>query len=134
MRLTVGGVLVYAGIVVLLVVQTVRLIQMDQLWADGIAFTPVCLVAVVAATALMFLVGAVARQPLIDGDGPWFSTLGWAVVIGLTGVGMAITALASYGNEAGVWVTGPAVFVPFWVRKLEESYREGVEEGLRERS
>jgi hypothetical protein len=134
MRLTWGGVLVYAGIAVVLVVQTVRLILMDRLWGDGIAFAPVCLVAVVAATALLFLVAVVIRQPLIEGDGPWFITMGWAVVIALTVVGLAITTMASLDQYAGLWVTGAAVFVPFWVRKLEESYLEGVEEGRRERS
>jgi cbb3-type cytochrome oxidase subunit 1 len=134
MRLTWGGVLVYAGIAVVLLVQTVRLILMDRLWADGIAFAPVCLVAVVAATALLFLVAVVTRQPLIEGDGPWFITMGWAVVIVLTVLGLVISTMSSLDQDAGLWVTGPAVFVPFWVRKLEESYREGVEEGRRERS
>ena len=134
MRLKWGGVLVYAGIAVGLAVQTVRLVLMDRLWADGIAFAPACLVAVVAATALLFGVAAVTRQPLIDGDGPWFSTIGWLVVAVLTIVGLAITTMASLDQYAGLWVTGAAVFVPHWVRKLEESYRDGVEEGRRERS
>ncbi len=46
MRLTWGGVLVYAGMTMVLVVQTVRLILIDQLWADGIAVTSVFLVGV----------------------------------------------------------------------------------------
>jgi hypothetical protein len=133
MRLTWGGVLVYAGTALLLVVQTVRLVLMDRLWAGGIAFTSVCLVAVVAATALLFLFALVVRQPLIEGDGPWFITMGWAVVIALTVVSFVISMLSSPASDEAIWVTGSAVFVPFWVRKLEESYRDGVEEARRER-
>ena len=89
--------------------------------------------AVVAATALLFLFALVVRQPLIEGDGPWFITMGWAVVIALTVVSVVISMLSSPASDEAIWVTGPAVFVPFWVRKLEESYREGVEEARRDR-
>jgi len=133
MRLTWGGVLVYAGIAVLLGVQTVRLILMDRLWSAGVDFLSICLVAVVAATALLFVYAAVVRQPLIEGDGPWVITMGWAVVIALTVISFVISILSAPASDEAIWVTGPAVFVPFWVRKLEESYRDGVEEARRER-
>jgi hypothetical protein len=133
MRLTWGGVLVYAGIAVLLVVQTVRLILMDRLWSAGVDFLSICLVAVVAATALLFVYAAVVRQPLIEGDGPWVITMGWALVIALTVISFVISMLSAPASDEAIWVTGPAVFVPFWVRQLEESYRDGVEEARRER-
>ena len=133
MRLTWGGVLVYAGPAVMLVVQTVRLAMMDGAWGDGIAFAPVGLVAVAAASALLFGVAAVIRRPLIADDGPWISTMGWAVLIALGAVCFVLSMLSSSPAEDGaIWVTVPAVFVPFWVRKLEESYREGIEEARRE--
>jgi hypothetical protein len=128
MRLTVGGVLVYAGTALLLVVQAVRLVLLDELWTEGASVASVGLVVLTAAAALLFGAGAVSRQPLIEGEGPWFASVGWAVVIALTAVGMAIALMTSVDEIAGLWVTGPAVFVPFWVRKLEESYREGVDE------
>jgi hypothetical protein len=134
MRLTWGGVLVYAGTALTLVVQAVRLVMMDGIWGDGIAFAPAGLVAVAAASALLFGVGAVIRRPLIADDGPWISTMGWAVLIALGAVCFVLSMLStSPASEGAIWVTVPAVFVPFWVRKLEESYREGVEEGRRER-
>jgi uncharacterized membrane protein YccC len=54
--------------------------------------------------------------------------MGWAVLVALTALSFVISMLSS--QEAG-WVIGPAVFVPFWVRRLEESYREGVDEARR---
>ncbi|WP_112246433.1 hypothetical protein [Kribbella monticola] len=133
MRLTVGGVLVYAGMALLLVIQTARLVTMDQLWTDGVSVASVGLVAVSAAAALLFLTAVVTRQPLIEGDGPWFITMGWALLIALTALSFVISLSSSLASDEAVWVTIPAVFVPFWVRKLEESYREGVDEARRER-
>ncbi|TDU88630.1 hypothetical protein EV138_2176 [Kribbella voronezhensis] len=132
MRLTVGGVLVYAGMALLLVVQTVRLVTMDRLWVDGVSVAPAGLVVVAAAAALLFLTAVVTRQPLVEGDGPWFITMGWLLLIALTALSFVISLSSSLTSEEAVWVTGPAVFVPFWVRKLEESYREGVEEAQRD--
>jgi hypothetical protein len=131
MRLTMGGVFVYAGTALLLVVQAVRLVLLEALWADGGSVASVSLVVLTVATALLFGAGAVTRQPLIEGEGPWFASVGWAVVIALTAVGIGIALMTSIDENTALWVTGPAVFVPFWVRKLEESYREGVDEASR---
>ncbi|MEU0093629.1 hypothetical protein [Kribbella sp. NPDC006257] len=129
MKLTVGGVFVYAGTSVLLVVQTVRLVLLKELWAGGVSLAPVTLVVVTAVAALLYLIAVLIRQPLVEGDGPWFITMGWAVLIALTALSFVIAMVSSPASDEALWVTGPAVFVPFWVRKLEESYREGVDEG-----
>ncbi len=131
MRLTVGGVFVYAGTSLLLVVQAVRLVLMDEPWAEGVSVAPVSLVVMTAAAALLFGAGAVTRWPLIADDGPWISTMGWAVLIALTAIAFAISALLPPAAGDASWVALPAVFVPFWVRRLEESYREGVDEARR---
>jgi len=151
MRLTVGGIFVYSGTALMLFVQSVRLVLTERLWVEGVSVAPVCLVVVTAAAALLFGTGALFRQPLIEGAGdlareslaepsepgrgvgPWFNSMGWAAVIALTAVGMAIALMTSYDEVIGLWLTGPAVFVPFWVRKLEESYRDGVDEARRGR-
>jgi hypothetical protein len=133
MRLTVGGVFVYAGTSLLLFVQAVRLGLMKGLWADGVSVAPVSLVVVTAASALLFGAGAVVRRPLIADDGPLISTMGWAVLIALTAIAFAISALLPPAPGNASWVVLPAVFVPFWVRRLEESYREGVDEARRGR-
>jgi hypothetical protein len=130
MRLTAGGVFVYAGTSLLLFVQAVRLVLSKELWAEGISIAPVALVVVTAVAALLYLIAVLMRQPLVEGDGPWFITMGWAILIVLTALAFVISMLSSGPDEA-TWVVGPAVFVPFWVRRLEESYREGVDEARR---
>jgi hypothetical protein len=66
MRLTVGGVFVYAGTSLLLFVEAVRLVLLESLWAEGVFMAPVSLVVVTSAAALLFGAGAVTRQPLIE--------------------------------------------------------------------
>jgi len=94
----------------------------------GAMMAAIALVVVTAAAALLYLIAVVVRQPLVEGDGPWFITMGWVILILLTALSFVISMVWSPASDEAIWVTGPAVFVPFWVRRLEESYREGVDE------
>jgi hypothetical protein len=72
----------------------------------------------------------ILAQPVagVSSDGPWIFRQGWIVLAGLTVANLVVDLLAS-GNQAPVaWVTGPAVFLPHFVRRLEESYYDGVAE------
>jgi hypothetical protein len=126
-RLTWGGALAYGVVAASVGVESVRMIRHDAYWTDGRVWAAFCMVATVILTALLTAGAAISRFPLIADGGPWLSRNGWMVVIGLT----VCSFLASRGvadQEFAVYLTGPAVFLPFWVRRLEESYREGVEE------
>ncbi|MDX6246849.1 MAG: hypothetical protein QOF10_209 [Kribbellaceae bacterium] len=126
-RLTWGGALAYGVVAASVGVESVRMIRHDAYWTDGRVWAAFCLVATVILTALLTAVAAISRLPLIADDGPWLSRNGWMVVIGLTVCSfLALRGVAD--QESAVYLTGPAVFLPFWVRRLEESYREGVEE------
>lgn len=60
------------------------------------------------------------------GDPHLLSRFGIWVVIGLTVVGVLVVAVSDL-DAFGLWPNLPAVFTPFWVRRLEMSYFEGVE-------
>ena len=87
-------------------------------------------VVVVAASGLLFAVGAVTRRGLIADDGPWICRNGWVVLIALTAVACIVTFVSD--QDVPAWPTGPAVFLPHFIRRLQESYHDGVAEGERE--
>lgn len=98
-------------------------------WADVHGWVYVGLVAVVALSAVLLLVGMATRRGLIAAEGPWISRNGWLVLVGLTAVGFGLTLL----TDAEVpWLpTASAVFVPHWVRRSYENYHEGQAEAER---
>jgi hypothetical protein len=77
-------------------------------------------------SALLFAIGALTRRGLVADDGPWICRNGWMVMVGLT----AAAALVVFVSDQGMspFPTGPAVFWPHFVRKLQENYYAGVEE------
>ncbi|HEY3511069.1 hypothetical protein [Kribbella sp. NPDC051137] len=92
-------------------------------WADVHGWVFGALVAVVALSAVFLAVGAVTRRGLIADDGPWICRHGWAVLVGVTVLGFVLTLL----TDADIpWLpTSPAVFIPHWIRRLQEKYWEG---------
>jgi hypothetical protein len=80
--------------------------------------------------ALLFAIGAVTRRGLLADDGPWICRKGWLVLVGLTAAGALVAFLSDQGITP--WPTGPAVFVPHFVRRMQEKYYEGVAEAERE--
>jgi hypothetical protein len=92
---------------------------------------PVAATAVVdALSALLLAIGAVTRRGLIADDGPWICRNGWLVLAGLTAAGMIVSLLSDQGLSP--LPNGPAVFLPHFVRKLQEHYYAGVAEAERE--
>jgi hypothetical protein len=92
-------------------------------WADVHGWVFGGLVAVVAASAVLLAIGAVTRRGLIADDGPWICRHGWAVLIGLTVVCFGLTLLTD--ADIPFIQTSPAIFIPHWIRRLQEKYWEG---------
>ena len=104
-------------------VSVVLMLARHGVWADVHGWVFGALVAVVALSAVFLAVGAVTRRGLIADDGPWICRYGWAVLVGVTALGFGLTFL----TDADVpWLpTSPAVFIPHWIRRLQEKYWEG---------
>jgi len=116
------GAAFYAIVGVAGVVQVVRAVRHDGPWQESHGWTHGATVVVLALMAGLLLVGAVTRWGLISDEGPWICQHGWLLLIGLTVLDFGLNLLQDGGQ---VWPLGPAVFVPHFVRKLQESYYEG---------
>lgn len=79
-------------------------------------------------TGVMFGVGAVTRRGLVSDDGPRICRQGWIVVTALAGIGFVV-AFVGDSDWGTPFPTAAAVFVPGWVRRLQEKYQEGLVEG-----
>jgi hypothetical protein len=98
---------------------------------DGVHGWSVTAIAVVdGLSALLFVIGAVTRRGLIADDGPWICRNGWMVLVGLTAAAALVVFLSD--QDMSPWPTGPAVFLPHFVRKLQENYYAGVADAERE--
>lgn len=102
--------------------QVVRAVRHDGPWQESHGWPYGATVVVLALTAGLLFVGAATRWGLISDDGPWICQHGWLVLIGLTVVALGLSFLEDGGQA---WPVGPAVFVPHFVRRLQESYYEG---------
>jgi hypothetical protein len=129
-RLTWPGTVAYALVTVTLVVQTVRMIRLDGVWGGDATWAAGCLLVIVLLSGAIFAAATVTRIPLFADDGPLLSRFGWYAILGLTVLALAVVMLSSL-EAFGLWPTSPAMFVPYWIRRLEDSYREGVEEARR---
>jgi hypothetical protein len=117
------GAAFYALIAIGLAVSAVAVLQRWGAYA-GVHGWPIAATAVLdALAALLFAIGAVTRRGLLADDGPWICRNGWLVLVGLTAAGV----LVAFASDQGItpWPTGPAVFVPHFVRRLQEKYQEG---------
>ncbi|TDD58282.1 hypothetical protein E1263_19910 [Kribbella antibiotica] len=123
-KLKLGAVL-YALVAIAGVVQLVRAVRHDDPWQEAHGWQYGATVAVLALTTGLLLVGAVTRWGLISDNGPWICQNGWIVLIALTVLAFGL-ALLMDGGQA--WPVGPAVFLPHFVRKLQENYYAGQQE------
>jgi hypothetical protein len=134
-RLTRPGTLAYALIAVCLAAQVVQIVRLEGVWGTGQTWVAVVLAGIGLASFALFASSAVTRIPLIEsstpgpGDDHLLSRGAW-VVIGLTVLGVVVVAVSSL-DSFGLWPNLPAAFTPFWVRRLETAYFEGVEETRR---
>src|SRR2546423_1599699 len=81
-------------------------------------------------TGVMFGVGAVTRRGLLSDDGPRICRQGWIVVVALAGMGFVVAFIGD-PDWGSPFPTLPSVFVPPWIKRLQEKYYEGVEEAER---
>lgn len=86
--------------------------------------------AVFGFSGVIYAVGAATRRGLAAEDGPWVCRRGWLVVIGLVAVG-SVAAIMS-DSEGSPFPNLLAVFIPHWVKRLQEKYYEGRQEAERE--
>jgi hypothetical protein len=80
--------------------------------------------------SLLFAVGAVTRRGLNADDGPRICQNGWLLLVALTAAGCMIAFVG--GEDVPLWPMGPAVFLPRFIRRMQESYYDGVAEAERE--
>ncbi|TCC03767.1 hypothetical protein [Kribbella soli] len=79
---------------------------------------------------VMFGIGAVTRRGLRSDEGPRICRSGWIVVIALVCAELVVYALGDDG-----WGNFPSIvsiFIPPFVKRLQEKYYEGREEAERE--
>ncbi|TWD81944.1 hypothetical protein FB561_3068 [Kribbella amoyensis] len=127
-RLSWPGLVAYLGIAGVMAVQGVRIVRYDEVWVGGNRWAAGALLVIVALTALLFVVGAMTRTPLVGDDTRVLGRRGGLAVIALTLLGLAIVVVSGL-DAFKVWPSWMAIFVPYGVRKYEDAYREGVEEG-----
>ncbi len=124
------GAAVYAVVAVLLAVSAVMVLRRVGPYGEARGW-PIAATAVVdALSALLLAVGAVTRRGLVGDDGPWICRNGWLLLAGLTVAGAVVASLSD--PAIPFWPTGPAVFLPHFIRRLQESYYDGRSEGERE--
>jgi hypothetical protein len=82
-------------------------------------------------TAVVFGAGAATRRGLAADEGPWICRNGWILVLGLIAA-MFVVSLMSDLDGIGPFPSPVAVFVPHWIKRLQEKYYEGRAEAERE--
>ena len=125
------GAVVYALIAIGLGVSAVLIFRHVGVYAGLEGWSLTATAIVVALTGVVFAAGAVTRRGLVGDDGPWICQYGWLVVIALTAAAFVISLLSDQEGFP-VWPTGSAVFVPHWIRRMQESYHDGVADAERE--
>jgi len=120
------GAAVYALVALALAVSAVLVLRHTGPYAEVHGWPLVATSVVDALSALLFAVGAVTRRGLIADNGPWICRNGWLVLAGVTVAGAIIAFLAD--QEMTPWPTGPAIFLPHFIRRMQESYYQGVAE------
>jgi hypothetical protein len=117
------GAAVYAVVAILLAVSAVMVLLHVGPYGEARGWPIAATAMVDALSGLLLAIGAVTRRGLVADDGPWICRNGWLLLGGLTVAGAGVAALS---NQAiPFWPTGPAVFLPHFVRRLQESYYDG---------
>ncbi|TCO33643.1 hypothetical protein EV652_103645 [Kribbella steppae] len=124
------GAAVYAVVAIAFAVEFVRMIRHDGQWSGVHGWEFAALLIVAALTTALLALGAVTRRGLIADDGPWICRHGWIVLLGVVACALAVQLIGS--EELGIWPSPAIVFLPHFVRRMHESYSDGVSEGERE--
>jgi hypothetical protein len=126
------GAVAYGAVAVLMVIELVMILQRRTTFAEVPQPSLVVAAVVVAATGVLFAIGAITRWGLIADDGPWICEHGWVLLAGVTLLGLVGAFWNGLDDIAPLWPAGPAIFVPHWIRRSQEKYYEGIAEGERE--
>lgn len=124
------GAVVYGLVAVGLAVGIVLALRHYGAYAEVHGAPLAATVVLLAATALLLAVGAVTRRGLVGDDGPWICRNGWLALVGLTIAGFIVALLSN--QDVPMWPTGPAAFLPHFIRRQQESYYDGVADAERE--
>ncbi|GAB3934779.1 hypothetical protein GCM10029976_044210 [Kribbella albertanoniae] len=119
------GVAFYALAALLGAWQIVRAVRHEGEWQESHGWVHGAMVAVLVLTVGLLAVGAVTRWGLISDGGPWICENGWIVLIVLAAVAFGLALLQDGGETFPV---GPVVFLPHFIRKLQENYYAGQQE------
>lgn len=87
--------------------------------------------AVYLLTGVLFGIGAVTRRGLLSDDGPRICRQGWILGVALAGAGLVVSFMGE-ADWGAPYPTIPALFMPPWIKRLQEKYYEGIEEAERE--
>ncbi|MEU4608480.1 hypothetical protein AB0F43_36300 [Kribbella sp. NPDC023972] len=124
------GAVVYALIAIAFAIEAVRMLRHDGRWGQVHGWQFTALLIVVVLTASLLAVGAVTRRGLAAGDGPWVCQNGWIVLIAIVACEFVVLMFGS--EEISRWPSPAIVFLPHFIRRLHESYYDGVAEAERE--
>jgi glucose dehydrogenase len=124
------GAAVYGLLAVLAVVSAVFVLRGYGSYAGADQWYLIARGTLLLLIGVMFGIGAVTRRGLVSDNGPLVSRRGWVVVIALIGAEFVVYALGDDG-----WGTFPSiatVFIPPWIKRMQEKYYEGRQEAERE--
>ena len=117
----------FYGLVALgLVVSAVMILRQAGKYAGVHGWPLIATAVVVALSGLVLAVGAVTRRGLVADDGPWIFRGGWLLLVGLTAAAAVIAFLSD--QELTPFPMGPVALLPHFVRRMQESYSDGVAE------
>ncbi|GAA3125548.1 hypothetical protein JOF29_006333 [Kribbella aluminosa] len=125
------GAALYALLALVELVSAVLVYAAHGDYAQGEPWFLVVVASMLALIGVLLGVGAVTRRGLVADDGPWICRKGWIVVIGLTAATFAALMLSDTGTIR-TFPNPAIVFLPNFVKRLQEKYYEGVEEAERE--
>ncbi|RZT28300.1 hypothetical protein EV649_2077 [Kribbella sp. VKM Ac-2569] len=123
------GAAFYAVMAVLAVVSAVLVFRGYGTYADADQWYLIARGTVFLLIGVMFGIGAVTRRGLLSDDGPRICRSGWIVVIALVCAEFVVYAL---GDDWGNFPSIVSIFIPPFVKRLQEKYYEGREEAERE--
>lgn len=95
-------------------------------WKDVHGWFVGAMLMLVGLTTVLLAIGAVTRWGLISDQGPWICRNGWIPLIGLTVAVFVVYLVSPQGD--GLFPLGPVVFLPHFVRRMQEQYSEGRQE------
>jgi hypothetical protein len=120
------GAVVYGLVAIALFAGIVLMLRNVGPYADVRGGPRIATVIVVGASGVLLAIGAVTRRGLVSDDGPWICRNGWILLAGVTCGALVVAAVSS--QDVNPFPTGPAVFLPHFIRRLQESYYDGVAE------